>query len=123
MSKQLNIFIVENHEDTLTYLHKYLEQKGHSVRSCQDMTSALAELNTRSAQVLLCDIGLPDGTGWDLLRNLDEKPFAVAMSGYGTDADIQKSKAAGYQHHIIKPFLPEELDEVLNSIPDCLAFA
>ncbi len=123
MRRQLDIFIVENHEDTLVYLRKYLEQNGHSVRCAYSMSSAITELNTRPAQVLLSDIGLADGSGWDLLRNLKEKPFAVAMSGYGTEADIEKSKAVGYQHHIIKPFLPEELDEVLDSIPDILALA
>lgn len=111
----LKIFVVENHQDTLIYLCRYLEQQGHAVRSARDMQSALQVLPEEPVDVLISDIGLPDGDGWELLRNLEPPPFAIAISGFGATGDQRKSQAAGYRHHLIKPFLTEDLDAVLLS--------
>ncbi len=115
--RALSIYIVENHEDTLLYLGHYLSMIGHSVRSARDMTSALADIPSGPVDVLISDIGLPDGDGWELIRRVKESgctPFAVAMSGFGMRADKEKSLSAGYRHHLVKPFGPEELDAVLK---------
>src|SRR5829696_6670983 len=107
--RPLSIFIVENHADTLKYLRMYLEQLGHAVRAARSMTEALAELPSSDCDVLISDIGLPDGDGWELLRQvkLPHSPYAIAMSGYGMNADRLRSKEAGYRHHILKPFQPD----------------
>jgi DNA-binding response OmpR family regulator len=66
--------------------------------------------------VLICDIGLPDGTGWDLgkeLKSSDRRIFGIAMSGFGTNADSVRSKESGFQYHLLKPFKPAELDRLL----------
>lgn len=114
----MKIFLVENHNDTLTYLSSYLEACGHVVESARDMTSALKVVPSSKPDVLICDIGLPDGDGWQLMRAVceqcDPPPFGVAMSGYGMRADIDKSLAAGFRHHLVKPFLPSDLDAVLR---------
>lgn len=114
MSPSLNIFIVENHEDTLFHLARYLEMRGHVVRSATTMAAAIRYLSQASPDVLISDIGLPDGDGWALMSGLSHpKPFGIAISGYGTQADLRKSREAGFQHHLIKPFDPGELDAVL----------
>lgn len=113
----LSIYIVENHEDTLQYLGHYLSMIGHSVRSARDMASALDDIHTGPVDVLISDIGLPDGDGWELMRRIKETgrmPFAVAMSGFGMRSDKEKSLSAGFRHHLVKPFGPEELDAVLK---------
>ena len=112
----LAIFVVENHADTLKYLRMYLEQLGHHVRAARSMTEALAELPGSDCDVLISDIGLPDGDGWQLLREikLPHSPYAIAMSGYGMNADRLRSKEAGYRHHILKPFQPDELEAMLE---------
>ena len=114
--RPLVIFVVENHADTLKYLRMYLEQLGHEVRSARSMMEALAELPAAECDVLISDIGLPDGDGWQLLRqiNLSHSPYAIAMSGYGMSADRLRSKEAGYRHHILKPFQPDELEAMLE---------
>lgn len=118
LSRSLKIFLVENHADTLAYLAEYLKQCGHDVRSAKSVDSALQALAGEPADLLISDIGLPDGDGWQLMRRIRELklcvPFSIAMSGYGTQADIEKSRLAGYQHHLVKPFLPEELDVLLE---------
>jgi CheY-like chemotaxis protein len=114
-SSPLKIFLVENHEDTLKYMQMYLETMGHEVSFARDMTSALALIGQQQVDLLISDIGLPDGDGWELLEQLSaQRPiYAVAMSGFGMRADRAKSRAVGYRHHLIKPFMPDELDPIL----------
>ena len=114
-SRSLKILLVENHEDTLKYLSKYLEIQGHDVCGTRDMASAIKALSASKFDILISDIGLPDGDGWQLIRQLEAKPFGIAMSGFGTHSDRVKSLAAGYKHHLTKPFLPEDLDALLAS--------
>jgi CheY-like chemotaxis protein len=113
-SRRLRILLVENHEDTLTYLTRYLEQQGHEVCGVCDMASALKATCSSSFDVLISDIGLPDGDGWQLIRQMKPKPFGIAMSGFGARSDCEKSFAAGYKHHLTKPFLPDDLDALLK---------
>jgi CheY-like chemotaxis protein len=111
---RLRILLVENHEDSLTYLTRYLQQLGHEVCGARDMASAIKVISSSNFDVLISDIGLPDGDGWQLIRQMTPKPFGIAMSGFGTSSDREKSLAAGYKHHLTKPFLPDDLDVLLE---------
>lgn len=112
----MHVFIVENHPDTLKWLSLYLEDLGHTVASARSVREAIEKLEASACDVLISDIGLPDGDGWELLRTvaLPHPVFAIAMSGFGMNADRAKSKAAGYRHHLLKPFNPDELDNALE---------
>lgn len=115
----LRIFLVENHTDTLKWLTLYLRQLGHTVVTARSMEEALATMPTAGCEVLISDIGLPDGDGWQLLHKVRETTqttprYAIAMSGYGMNADRSKSKAAGYSQHILKPFKAAELQSMLD---------
>jgi DNA-binding response OmpR family regulator len=112
----LNVFLVENHEDTAKYMQLFLEQFGYKVSVAADMTTALREIPKSRCDVLISDIGLPDGDGWTLMEKLGEhRPkFAIAMSGYGTRNDLNKSRDAGYVHHLVKPFIPDGLLALLR---------
>src|SRR5271165_1704862 len=68
----LTIFLVENHEDTVRYLQLFLEQFGYKVSVAADMTTALREIPKSRCDVLISDIGLPDGDGWQLMEELGE---------------------------------------------------
>lgn len=119
----LRVFVVENHPDTLKYLRMYLEQLGHSVRSALTLSEAVVELRAADYDVLISDIGLPDGDGWEILRRaqLNHPIYAVAMSGFGSKADRHRSHEAGFRHHILKPFVPNELDAMLDEAAHELA--
>jgi DNA-binding response OmpR family regulator len=110
------VFLVENHEDTARYMQLYLQQLDYTVCVAGDMTTALREIPKSRCHVLISDIGLPDGDGWQLLEKLgeDRPPLAIAMSGYGTSNDQSKSRAAGYDYHLVKPFTPDELLALLR---------
>jgi two-component system CheB/CheR fusion protein len=111
----LRIFVVENHEDTRVLLCILLEQMGHSVRSASTMREALRAIPDSGCDVLISDIGLPDGDGWELLQRLVRRPsLAIAMSGRGMNGDRARSHAAGFQHHLVKPTGPEQLAQILE---------
>jgi CheY-like chemotaxis protein len=114
-TRSLRILLVENHADTLRWLTLYLEDLGHIVTAAKTVGEAVVALKTQRFEVLVSDIGLPDGTGWELLAqaNLLQAPYAIAMSGFGMNADHLRSREAGYRHHLLKPFKTAELDKVL----------
>jgi DNA-binding response OmpR family regulator len=113
--RPLHILIVEDHEDTRKYLRLYLEQSGHAALCASTIKQAVECMNTSPCDVVLSDIGLRDGSGWELLSELKlSRPiYAIAMSGFGTNADEHRSKAAGYRHHLVKPIDPDLLDQLL----------
>lgn len=110
------ILVVENHPDTVKWLQLLLEDMGHSVMAVRDLARARAALKEENWDILISDIGLPDGTGWELLENAGERrpPFAIAMSGFGMNADTSRSEQAGFRHHLLKPFRYGELEKLLS---------
>jgi DNA-binding response OmpR family regulator len=118
MSTVLRILIVENHEVTASFMSLFLKRAGHEVIVVPNAQAALERDDLASFDVILSDIGLPDVNGWDLMRQLrpNTHAFAIAMSGFGSEADVQRSLAAGYQHHLVKPFVPAALEEVLRNV-------
>ena len=115
-SHPLRVFIVEDHPDTLDAICLYLKYVGHIVRSARTKEEALKKIPQADNDVLISDIGLSDGNGWDLIREMGDwrPPFAIAMSGYGTVADRERSSEAGFRHHLIKPVSLEKLAAVLD---------
>lgn len=112
----VEILVVDDHADTLKYISRYLRQRGFGVREAADMESALREVRHRVPGILLSDVGLPDGDGWLLLETLRSEglhPYAISMSGFGVGSHENRSLAAGYRHHLIKPFLLEDLERLL----------
>lgn len=111
----LRIFVVENHEDTRILLCILLEQMGHTVYSAATMREALRSIPATGCDVLISDIGLPDGDGWELMERLERRPrLAIAMSGRGMIGDKARSQAVGFQHHLVKPTGPEQLAQILE---------
>jgi len=112
----LRIFLVEDHADTLKFLTLGLQRLGHDVASASSMGEARRMLASGDYDVLLSDIGLPDGDGWTLMDSLgrEQPPVAIAMSGFGSEADIARSKAVGFRHHIIKPFKLDKIKALLE---------
>jgi CheY-like chemotaxis protein len=122
MSTPLRILIIENHEVTAKFIALFLERSGHQVTIVPDGQSALEWNDLAIIDVILSDIGLPDMNGWDLMKQLRPltSAYAIAMSGFGDEADVQRSLASGYQCHLVKPFVPAALEEALrNAEPSC----
>ena len=88
------ILLVEDHEDTNRSLTKLLRLRGYEVESAKNIESALYLSTTAQFDVLVSDIGLPDGTGIDLIRRLrsDRPALAIALTGFGMEDDCAKPK-------------------------------
>ncbi len=112
----LDVMVVEDHADTRKYLQLYLKMAGHRVRTAGSVGEAVKLLNSAGCNVLISDIGLPDGNGWELLDLLSGNPpdFAVAMSGFGSESDRQKSLEKGFREHFTKPFDLMKLEGLLQ---------
>lgn len=115
-SEKLRILVVENDKDTLRLLKRYLESSGYAVEEASTVEGGLSLLAVQQFDVIISDIGLPDGDGWTLLLNAPPNSFslAIAMTGFGKGDDRAKSRAAGFHHHLLKPFDPDVLLDILE---------
>ena len=112
----LYILLVEDHADTRVALKLYLQMLGHRTAAAGNVREALeiAAERTERFDLLISDLQLPDGDGWELLRRLEEAGHrprqAIALSGWGNDEDATKSRTAGFQAHLVKPTAPGILE-------------
>jgi CheY-like chemotaxis protein len=116
--KSLRILIVEDHGDTLQALSNLLTHFGHEISVADDTESARKIIRSKEIDVVLADIALPDGSGYDLIAEAKRKrPVkAVALTGFGAPDDIERGKEAGFDFHLTKPVDFHELRAVLGQI-------
>lgn len=113
-ARRKRILFVEDHQDTALMMAAILEGEGYEVTLADSVQSALSHAED-PVDLVVSDIGLPDGSGLDLMRALcARRPLpGIALSGYGTSEDIDRSHAAGFQRHLTKPV---EVPELLRAI-------
>ncbi len=114
----IRILLVEDSEDSLRVLSRLLRLRGHEVVCADSVSSALLAAESNSLDLLISDLGLPDGTGLDVLRgvrNHTDCP-AIALSGYGMDSDIFRSREAGFALHLVKPIEMDQLEVAIRSV-------
>src|SRR5262249_47522225 len=110
------ILIVEDHVDSAEMLRIALESAGHRVEIAATLSAALSRLR-EPWDLVVSDLGLPDGSGLDVARCAralpHRPPRLIALSGYGTETDRHASEAAGFDAHLVKPVLPSRILELL----------
>jgi CheY-like chemotaxis protein len=114
----LRMLLVEDHDPTRFALERLLVRRGHQVLAVGGIADARAAVKKQRFDLLVSDIGLPDGSGHDLMRELRDN-FAmpgIALTGYGTEADIVLAKEAGFLAHLTKPVRVPLLDEALGLV-------
>ncbi len=104
----LRVLVVDDNVDTATSLAMLLDLQGHAVETAHDGARAVEAARTRTYDVLLLDLGLPVVDGYEAARQIralggDPRPLLVAISGYGFDTDRARARAAGFDHHLVKP--------------------
>jgi CheY-like chemotaxis protein len=116
--KRLRILVVEDHNDTLQALSRLLSHFGHEISLADTAQSALNTIDSKEFDVVLCDIALPDGNGYDVVARAKRKrPVkAVALTGFSASEDIERGKEAGFDFHLAKPVDFHELRAVLGQI-------
>jgi PAS domain S-box-containing protein len=116
--RSLRMLIIEDHPETLKILSRILKINGHEVRGAATVADGLSAAASDQFDLVISDIGLPDGTGFDLMRQLQEKYGlrGIALSGYGMEDDIAKSLQAGFAEHLVKPVDPQKLHEAIARV-------
>ena len=115
-TRKIRVFVVEDHPAIARGLQMFLEAVGFSVELTFDMQSALAALPKTKFDVLLCDLALPDGTGWELMKELTKSgPVpAIAFSAFDDPEDVERSRNAGFAEHVAKGAPAEQLVEAIE---------
>jgi PAS domain S-box-containing protein len=115
----LRILLVEDEPTTLRLLVRLLEGLGHKVTAADTVASAMTAIASEPFDLLVSDLGLPDGSGLDLVRDMvaQRGPVpAIALTGYGMEEDIQRSQAAGFTVHLTKPIDLTRLQALIEQI-------
>jgi PAS domain S-box-containing protein len=114
----LRLLIVEDHADTALLLKRLLESSGFAVETAGTVAEALSAADNAHFDVLVSDLGLPDGTGCELMRQMRERrPLkGIAMSGYGMEEDVRRSREAGFSEHLVKPVDISSLERAILNL-------
>ena len=114
----LRVLLVDDHADTADLLRMLLVRRGFQVTTARSVATALAAAESAPIDVLVSDIGLADGSGCDLLRQLRAvSPLpAIALSGRDREADVQSARDAGFDEYLGKPVGIIQLVEALRRV-------
>jgi PAS domain S-box-containing protein len=112
------VLLVEDHADTRKVMARLLESFGCDVTEAASVAEALAAAQKDNFNVLLSDIGLPDGTGMEIMNELRGRMDikGIAVSGFGQDEDLARSRAAGFETHLIKPVNLQTLRDTIGKV-------
>ncbi|WP_293779826.1 ATP-binding protein [uncultured Oxalicibacterium sp.] len=118
----LRILVVDDNEDAASSLAEIMTHYGHQTRAVHRGREALLASMTFKPQMVFLDIGLPDMTGYEVLEQLQKLPdlhntLFVALTGWGSEADIVQAKQVGFHHHLTKPASVEALGVLLATRP------
>ena len=113
--------MVDDNVDAAETLAEMLELWGHEVRVEHDGPAALQAAESYQPEVVLLDIGLPEMDGYEVARRLRQegangRMVLIALTGFGHEEAVRRSQEAGFDHHLVKPVDPEELQRVLASV-------
>ena len=100
------ILLVEDHYDTARAMARLLNLSGYNVRTASTYRSAIEICDEEQFDLVISDVGLPDGSGYDLMREMLDRACTtkgIAVSGYGTEKDVEDSLRAGFTLHLVKP--------------------
>ena len=114
----LRILLVEDHDDTRRVLTRLLTHFGHHISVAVGVGNALEVFRSENFDVVLSDIGLPDGTGYDIISEAKRTSSVkgIALTGFGMAEDVRRSKEAGFDFHLTKPIDIAELRTVLRKV-------
>jgi DNA-binding response OmpR family regulator len=113
----MRILLVEDHKDTRQILTRLLTHWGFDVAPAETLKRGLDQLKGQPFDVILSDIGLPDGTGYTLVneaRRRGDNLLAIALSGFGFPTEKELSLRSGFDHHLTKPFDCQQLRTLLE---------
>jgi CheY-like chemotaxis protein len=117
-SRALRILLVEDHPDTVRMLSRLLRDAGHHVTTATSLRAGLEAAAAAAFDVVVSDLGLPDGSGLDLMRELrrHQPVRGIALTGYGMESDVAQTQEAGFVRHLTKPVEFGALERALEEV-------
>jgi PAS domain S-box-containing protein len=118
ITRSLRLLLIDDHADTRRILSRLLGKCGHEVSTADCGQSALELMETARFDALISDIGLPDTSGYELVREAKRRQpvQGIALSGFGMEEDVRRSLEAGFDYHLTKPVEFQELRALLQKI-------
>ncbi|MGP0064111.1 MAG: PAS domain-containing protein, partial [Isosphaeraceae bacterium] len=115
---RVRVLFVEDHADTARAMARLLERCGYQVDWADCVAEALRLAAERPFDVVVSDLGLPDGSGYELMRILKDRYGArgIALSGFGMEGDILRGRESGFLEHLVKPVDVGTLDQAIRGI-------
>jgi nitrogen-specific signal transduction histidine kinase/CheY-like chemotaxis protein len=113
----LTILLIEDHVDTAEVMAQLIRSLGHEVSVVGLVADALAATQSATFDLIVSDVGLPDGTGLDFIKAFREHSDvpAVALTGFGTDEDVRRCISAGFTSHLTKPVNFGQLEQLIET--------
>lgn len=121
--RPLRLLVVEDNAPTLEILTSLLQVARHQVKTATDIATARRLAESHVFDLVLSDLGLPDGSGLDLMIELRDRYGleGIAVTGYGMDEDLEKTRAAGFREHLVKPVTLDQITEAIARAAEALA--
>lgn len=121
MALARRLLVVDDNKDAAESMSMLLEMWGHEVAFAYDGPSALETAQQWRPEAVFLDIGLPGMDGYEVAERLRELPQAkdavlIAITGYGQEDDLARSRRAGINHHLVKPVAPDALRSLIDSL-------
>jgi PAS domain S-box-containing protein len=112
----LTVLLIEDHVDTAEVMAQLISGMSHHVTVVGRVDDALAATQSATYDLIVSDVGLPDGTGLDFIKAFREHSDvpAVALTGFGTDEDVRRCLAAGFTSHLTKPVNFAQLEQLIE---------
>ena len=121
--RSLRLLVVDDHPDTVRILGRLLTAAGHHVHTAGTAGEALRLADQHAFDLIISDLGLPDMTGYELMRQIRQRRHVqgIAMSGYGMEEDIRKSERAGFSDHLVKPLNVSQLEQSIRRVANAIS--
>jgi signal transduction histidine kinase/ActR/RegA family two-component response regulator len=121
--RSLRLLVVEDHAPTREVLATLLQVARHQIKTAGDIATARRLADTHVFDLVLSDLGLPDGSGLDLMIELRDRYGleGIAVTGYGMEEDLHRSREAGFREHLVKPVTLEQLSAAIARASEVLA--
>jgi len=118
VSRHRRVLLVDDHYDTCIGMKRMLERRGYKITVAHSAEQAVEKVRIEDFDLLISDIGLPDRSGYELMRELrvNKDLPGIALSGFGSEQDVKQAREAGFSEHLTKPINFERLEKTIQNL-------
>src|SRR6266446_6724223 len=118
VSKHRRVLLVDDHYDTCIGMKRMLERHGYEITVAHSAEQAVEKVRIEDFDLLISDIGLPDRSGYELMREVrvNKDLPGIALSGFGSEQDVKQAREAGFAEHLTKPINFERLEKTIQNL-------